>query len=88
MESVDGPALKGSSSSCSSPGDSHSALRLKSSLTSVDSVDGPALQVGQLIMYYTPKKGITICNLPGIQKPGRNHFPKNSWIHKIYGQIH
>ena len=39
---------------------------------------GP-LQVGQLIMYYTPRKGITIClvfNLPGLQKPGRNHFPK------------
>ena len=34
--------------------------------------------------YYVlhPQKGITIClffNLPGLQKPGRSHFPKNSY---------
>ena len=34
--------------------------------------------------YYVlhPQKGITIClffNLPGLQKPGRNHFPTNSY---------
>ena len=45
------------------------------------------LQVGLLIMYYTPKKGICIfLNLPGLQKPGRNFFPKNScWVIKDQG---
>ena len=39
------------------------------------------LQLGQLIMYYTPKKVLPFAffNLPGLQKPGRNHFPKNSY---------
>ena len=38
------------------------------------------LQLGQLIMYYTPKKVLPFAffNLPGLQKQGRNHFPKNS----------
>ena len=38
------------------------------------------LQLGQLIMYYTPKKVLpfTFFNLPGLQKPGRNLFSDKS----------
>ena len=38
------------------------------------------IQLGQLIMYYTPKKVLPFAffTLPGLQKPGMNQFPKNS----------
>ena len=42
---------------------------------------GLAMQVDQLIMYYTPKRYLHFLNLPGIQtvqKPGRNHFQQKS----------
>ena len=47
------------------------------------------MQLSQLIMYYTPKKVLPFAffNLPVLQKPGRNRFPKRV-LKDLFFSIH